>query len=158
MNQINTYEQFSTVLTDILARLSGLGDIPLPCPSPQPWNDGSFQARFEADTGGRCIVPDWRFQAYPRFERPNGAPMMRFATLNVSVNVSDATMGGKSAHRQVNNVEDLAVALSELLAFRDEKLNACRHMNHSFVANLGRCYNRYKCNDCGVQFEIDSGD
>jgi hypothetical protein len=158
MNQINSLEQFSTVLTDILTRLRNLGDVALPCPSPQPWNSAEFCARFEADRGGRSIVPDWRFQAYPRFDRLSDAPVMRFASLHVSVNISDATMGGKTAHRVVNSLDELNVALSELMAFRDEKLKACKHMNHSFVANLGRCYNRYKCNDCGVTFEIDSGD
>lgn len=67
-------------------------------------------------------------------------------------------MGGHSKTMIVASPEDLEAALGELVAFRDEALKKCNHRNHRFDTNLGRCYNRYVCNDCGVKFEIDSGD
>ncbi len=156
MNQINTVEQFAAVISDTFTSLMALGNIVLPCPAPQPWNNRAFNPTFEADRGGRSIVPDWRFSCYPEFSR-DGA-IMRFAGLKVSVNVADATMHGYNRFVRIASLDQVASAIAELVAFRDQHLNACKHLNHSHVANLGRCYNRYKCNDCGATFEIDSGD
>lgn len=156
MNKIETIEQFVDTITDIFARLSEMGDISLPCPAPQPWNNSSFQPIFEADRGGRSIVPDWRFSCNPIFNQPIG--YMKFKGLRISVNVKDATMYGNNRSVEIYSADQLPAALASLISFRNEKLTACKHINHAFVANLGRCYNRYKCNDCGVTFEIDSGD
>ncbi len=155
MNQINSIEQFSIVLTDILTRLRNIGDVALPCPAPQPWNDARNSAVYQAD-GPRYVVPDWRFSCFPQYETVQSVNYC--AGIRVSVNVSNATMGGHSKTMIVASPEDLEAALGELVAFRDEALKKCNHRNHRFDANLGRCYNRYVCNDCGVKFEIDSSD
>lgn len=34
----------------------------------------------------------------------------------------------------------------------------CTDHNWVHVANLGRCYNRYKCTKCGAIDDVDSGD
>jgi hypothetical protein len=130
----------------------------IPCPNPQPWNKSEFQPKFDAPNTPRAVVPLWRFSSYPYFDFDRNNNTYRFTHIQLSVNVSDATMGGRSKFAMIKNESEIEGAIQDLIAFRDVQLNACRHMNYSHVANLGRCYNRYRCNDCGMTFEIDSGD
>ena len=155
MNKIESVEQFSSVLSDVLATLTQRGDVAIPCPTPQPWADRTFHPTFEADAP-RWVVPEWRFSCYPLYSRSGEA--MRFDGLRLSVHVSDSTMDGRYKNAIVIKSDEISVALETLVAFRDQALKACRHKNHRFVANLGRCYYQYQCNDCGVKFNIDSGD
>lgn len=155
MNKIENVEQFAAILTTQLQALHQIGDVALPCPKPQPWNDGRFYTKFSAD-GPRYVVPEWEFSSYPSYNTVQGTNC--FAGIRISVNVSNSTMAGPSHSILVKTAEEIAPAVDTLVAFRDKALKACRHLNHSFVANLGRCYNQYKCNDCGVKFSIDSGD
>ena len=155
MTKIENIEQFAATLSTQLLALRQIGDVAIPCASPQPWNDARFQSSFRAD-GPRYVVPDWEFSSYPSYDTVQGTNC--FAGIRISVNVSNATMGGHSHSILVKTADELVAAVDTLLAFRDQALKACRHRNHSFVANLGRCYNQYKCNDCGVKFNIDSSD
>lgn len=155
MNKIENVEQFAAILSTQLEALRQIGDVALPASKPQPWNDGRFYAKFSAD-GPRYVVPDWEFSSYPSYNMVQGINC--FAGIRISVNVSNATMGGPSHSVLVKTAKELVSALDTLVSFRDKALKACRHRNHRFVANLGRCYNQYQCNDCGVKFNIDSGD
>lgn len=49
----------------------------------------------------------------------------------------------------------LANYRSKKLAFGRFKF--CKH-EHKTCKNLGRCWNRYTCNDCGYSYEVDSSD
>jgi transposase-like protein len=158
MNKIETIEQFASVLTDNLAALREIGDVPLPCPAPQPWSDDNFIRSFSAPKDG-ARRPDWKFSSNPSYTRDASAwSINRFVGIQISVIVADATMYGASKTVTVRTPEEIVTALATLDAFRNEQLKRCKHANHRHIANLGRCYNRYKCNDCGVTFEIDSGD
>jgi hypothetical protein len=155
MNKIESIEQYANVLVNILTTLSERGDIQIPCQNPQPWNDSTFQPTFEANAP-RWTVPEWRFSCYPKFSRIEN--VMHFDGIQLAVSISNATMGGPSKTVMVRDPGEIAATLNILETFRQEALKKCRHFNHRFVANLGRCYNQYKCNDCGVTFNIDSGD
>jgi len=155
MNNINSINEYVTAVSEIFAELNSLGDISLPCRYPQPWNNSNFQPQFTAERV-MSNVPNWSFSCRPLFNQ-TGA-IMRFAGLKLSVHVSDATMHGSNHFVQVPSFDQAAAAIAELVEFRDRQLTACQHHNHHHFANLGRCYNRYKCNDCGVTFDIDSGD
>lgn len=155
MNKIENIEQFSTVLSNVIAALAERGDVALPCPGSQPWNDSAFQPTFQAPANP-WTVPPWRFSCYPLYSRSGEA--MRFDGIRVSIHVSDSTMDGRWKNAIVVKSDELPTALETLISFRDQALKACRHRNYRHVANLGRCYNQYQCNDCGVKFSIDSGD
>jgi hypothetical protein len=158
MNKIETIEQFASVLTDNLAALREIGDVPLPCPAPQPWSDANFMRGFSAPTTG-ALRPAWHFSSNPSYARDASAwSINRFIGIQISVIIANATMYGASKTVTVRTPEEIVTALATLDAFRNEQLKRCKHANHRHIANLGRCYNRYKCNDCGVTFEIDSGD
>ena len=158
MNKIETIEQFASVLTDNLVALREIGDVSLPCPAPQPWSNVNFIRGFSAPKVG-ARRPDWKFSSNPSYTRDSSdLSINRFVGIQITVIVADATMYGASKTVMVSTPEEIVSGLATLDAFRSERLNGCRHFNHRFVANLGRSYNRYECNDCGVKFEIDSGD
>lgn len=147
MNKITSLEQYASVIIDALVTLTS-GNV-------QRLNDRIFYPVFEAEAP-RATVPEWRFSCYPKFSKVGND--FQVAGLQLGVNIANATMGGHSQHIMVKDPGEVASALNQLETFRQEALKKCRHFNHRFVANLGRCYNQYKCNDCGMTFNIDSGD
>jgi len=154
---IDSIEAFTASVRNAFVQLKASQGT-IPCPKPQPWNNGEFQPKLDAPGTPRAVVPLWRFYCYPSFDFDRNHGTYRFTHIQLSVNVSDATMGGRSKFAAIQNESEIEGAVLKLIAFRDEQLKACRHMNYSHVATLGRCYNRYRCNDCGMTFEIDSGD
>jgi hypothetical protein len=102
------------------------------------------------------VQPRWQFSAYPMWKQGPGG--MHFKGLVVYVTVPDATMGGKNQRFEVDSVIGLGGIVDTLEASRKRFLGECSHRNHVHVRNLGRCYNEYRCTDCGTVFSIDSGD
>ncbi len=151
----NSIEQFGNSVTDVFIALRERGDVKLPCPNPQPWNESAYKPSFAAPSAAH-VVPTWCFQAYPLYERHEN--VMRFGGMRILVIVTDATMSGKIERFVVNQVDDIGPTLNRLNDFRLKALVSCNHRNHRHVRNLGRCYNEYQCNDCGHVFQIDSGD
>ncbi len=156
MNKIENIEQYADALTDTFATLRLRGDVALPCPAPQPWNDKTFTPSYAAKVERPYYVPEWQFSCYPVYSSTGG--VNRFGGLRLSVQVSGPGMSPPSKTVTVTAPEEIAPVLNTLDTFRREALNRCRHNSYRLVANLGRCYNRYECNDCGAKFEIDSGD
>lgn len=155
MNKIENIEQYASVLTENFASLRQRGDVAIPCPAPQPWNDRRFAPVFAAEAP-QYRVPEWQFNSRPVYNTVSG--INRFAGLSLSVQTVGAGMSPPSKTVTVTAPEEIAPALDALDTFRREALKRCRHTNYRHVATLGRCYNRYECKDCGAQFEIDSGD
>ena len=155
MNKIENIEQYASALTDTFATLRLRGDVAIPCPAPQPWNDSRFATEFAAEAP-RYRVPEWQFSSRPVYNTVAGVNC--FQGLRLSVQTAGAGMSPPSKTVIVSAPEEIAPALDALDTFRREALNRCRHNSYRLVANLGRCYNRYECKDCGAQFEIDSGD
>lgn len=141
MNKIESLEQYANVILNVLNTLSNGARV----------TNDSYPV-FEAPAP-RAVVPEWRFSCYPSYHN-NGT----VSGLQLGVHVHNATMGGYSKYFAVSDPGEIAPALNDLETFRQEALSKCRHYNHRHVANLGRCYNQYQCNDCGIKFEIDSGD
>ena len=156
MNKIENIEQYADVLTNTFSTLRQRGDVALPCPAPQPWNDKTFTPVYAAAVERPYYAPEWQFNCYPAYNTVAG--VNRFAGLRISVQTVGAGMCPPSKSVTVTAPEQIASALDALDTFRQEALKRCRHTNHRHIANLGRCYNRYECNDCGAKFEIDSGD
>lgn len=155
MNKIENIEQYASVLTENFASLRQRGDVAIPCPAPQPWNDRRFAPVFAAEAP-QYRVPEWQFNSRPVYNTVSG--INRFAGLSLSVQTVGAGMSPPSKTVTVTAPEEIAPALDALDTFRREALKRCRHTNYRHVANLGRCYNRYECTDCKATFEIDSGD
>ena len=156
MNKIENIEQYADVLTNTFAALRQRGDVALPCPAPQPWNDKTFAPVYAATTERPYYIPEWQFNSRPVYSTSGG--INHFGGLRLSVQTVGAGMCPPYKTVTVSAPEEIASALDTLDTFRREALKRCRHTNHRHIANLGRCYNRYECNDCGAQFEIDSGD
>lgn len=154
-NKTNSIEQFAEALTATLTELRARGIVPAMCAYPQPWNDPKFKPKFLAP-GPAYVAPDWSFESFPEYRTtPAG---MEFVGMMVYVSVRTGTMGGYSDRALVTYPDSVPATVDRLLAFRDDSLNKCRHFRAKHVAQLGRCYNRYECMDCGLRFEIDSGD
>lgn len=61
----------------------------------------------------------------------------------------------KQAFGKVDSLEDIPLELERLKQELDAR---CDHRSSVLVKNLGRCWNKYKCNDCGATYNIDSSD
>lgn len=159
MNNIKSLEEFVAVVTNIFTTLHERGDLTTPVPSPQPWSLSSYNPKYEGERDHPARRAPWSFGCYVVYQYPDqNRSVLRFEGVRLTAHVPDRTMEGKHNTITVRTVEDIPAAIEKLDAFRREALNRCRHTNHIHVANLGRCYNRYRCVDCGVEFNIDSGD
>lgn len=158
MNNIKSLEEFTSVVTNIFVTLHERGELITPVAYPQPWNDSKFNPRYEKEWSGSS--GHWRFACYVEYENPDkcNRNVFKFKGLNLTVYVSDATMEGRGTKVAINSVEDILPALETLDAFRQDALNSCMHAKYVLVSRLGRCFNRYRCVDCGTEFNIDSGD
>jgi hypothetical protein len=154
--EVDSLDGFRDACRDVFLTCSGLGVVTLPCASPQPWNDARFVPTFTAPNTPSYVQPKWQFSAYPKWSPGPGGN--HFKGLVIYVTVPDATMGGKNQRVEIDSVIGLGDVIDSLEAARVRFLGECSHRNSVHVRNLGRCYNEYRCTDCGLVFTIDSGD
>jgi hypothetical protein len=124
MNKIENIEQYADALTDTFATLRLRGDVALPCPAPQPWNDKTFTPFYAAEVARPYYVPEWQFSCYPVYAASGG--VNRFGGLRLSVQISGPGMSPPSKSVTVTAPEEIASALDTLDTFRRDVLNRCR--------------------------------
>lgn len=158
----NTLEEFREECQRVFKTLTDLGPVVVPCPAPQPWNDHRYVPMFSA-LCSPFQVPKWQFSARAIWQPSNLAAMDSevFSGLLVTVRVRDSSHDGKSASfiLTAQNLENLDSHLAGLEASRVAFMRLCSHPHTVLVENLGpKTYNRYRCKDCGREFNIDTGD